>query len=114
MESWKFTISHIAAFVAGIVLTGYLFRTLWMKVSVPSPTQSMQGPLRIALLIVIYFIALVAGFGFWLDREDPGDFPFVEVTLAAGIAAVLLLAWCWMKRGIIPSNMKWKVKRTKT
>jgi len=112
VESWSFTISHIAAFIAGIALTGYLFRALWRKVSMPAQTQTLPVTLWIALFIGIYFIALAAGIGIWLDGQDPGGFPWGLAMLLISIAAVGICAFYWIRKRMNSLKIKRALKRT--
>lgn len=106
MGSWPFILSHMAAFIAGIALTGFLFWVLWKKVSAPAPARKLPVSSWMVVSICIYFVGLAVAFGFWLDREDPGDFPFVEVMLLASIAAICVFAWYWARRASAPLDMK--------
>jgi hypothetical protein len=92
----------MAAFIAGIALTGYLFWLLWKKVSMPAPARTLPVSVWMVLSICIYFVGLAVAFGFWLDRQDPGEFPFVELMLLASIAAIGIFAWYWARRGAAP------------
>lgn len=113
MESWSSILSHIAAFIAGIALTGYFARLLWRKASMPahdqSPVAYSESMIRTAMVVFgIYFGILAVSFGLWLDH--PGDLAWAFALLVISIAAVCIFAWCLVRK--VPSSRNIKKVRT--
>lgn len=97
MEAWSYILVHIAAFIAGIGLSGYLAQAIWKNVkTIPlKPATSMHYIVLLGYFFIgIFLIGIAVIFGMWLDRVNPRDFSWVLVSWAAVMLVICAAAVC--------------------